>query len=235
MGDKERLVLYVSEETADAFRDQVASMYGKVDGNQSQAGETAIREWLDKDRAARIESKLDDVLARLDETPDERERDSAVSSAGGKRVQKRHNSIANDLPEKTWVSEDVVTRCIAEHAGDSADTLRKYKRRLKQYGDLIELPEGVGDPDGDRFATSPEVWAIRAENDRDIRPTHINHVIGDLEPALGEGWYLDALPDEFIRHRDLCYDQIPGLSSLDYQEDHGLVNGNHPEREVTND
>lgn len=230
MGEKERLVFYVNEETAEAFRAQVAEMYGKADGNLSLAGENALREWTDKDRAARIEDKLDEVLTHLDEKPDERERNRAVSSGDGKRVRNRQNSIADDLPEKQWVGEDVVDRLIAKHAGDSADTLRKYKKRLKQEGDLIELPEGVGDPDGERYATHAMTWALRAENDDRIRPAHIDVMVGELEPALGEGWYLEALPNDYIKHNQLCYDEITGLSSIDYQEANNLTNGQHPEQ-----
>lgn len=229
MGDKERLVFYVNEETAESFRKQVAEMYGKADGNMSLAGENALREWTDKDRAARIEDKLDEVLTHLDEKPDERERNPEVSSEMGPRIQDRYDSIVHDLPEKTWIGDDVVERCIAKHAGDTDDTFRRYKRNLKQHGELIELPEGVDGPDGERYATHPRTWALRAENDDRIKPAHIDAVVGELEPALGEDWYLDALPDDYIKHNQLCYDEIPALSSLDYQEAHNLTNGHHPE------
>jgi len=228
MSDKERVVLYLNEETAEAFRKQVAAMYGKADGNMSLAGENAIREWTDKDRAARIEDKLDTVLAQLDAPECERERNSAVSQEPTTPSDRRHAEMVEMLPDSGWVGEDVVERCIADASGDSRGTLKKYKKRMLRQGDLIKLPDGVAPDEDERYAVSATTWAIRAENDDAITLSHIDTKVGELEPELGEDWYLEALPDPFIENNQLMYDEIQGitLDSEQYINRNGAENGN---------
>jgi len=235
MSDKERLVFYVSEPTAEAFREQVADMYGKADGNMSLAGENAIREWVDNDRAARIEDKLDAVLAELDAPACERERDAAVSGTDADTLpdsptptHKRHVQIVHTLPDDTWIDDDAIDAAIGEVAGDSRGTLKKYRTRLERQGDIIPLPEGVDPGAEERYATSPRVWALRAENDDAITAAHIDAVVGELEDELGEGWYLDALPDAIAENNRLKYDEI---AATDYEPER---NGHHSNGHATN-
>lgn len=219
MGDKERVVLYLSEKTAENFRKKVSEIYGQTDGFMSHAGEQALREWADNDRAARIEKKLDDLLTHVPEEELERERDSTVSNGRKTVSDRRHENMVAELPDDAWVSADIVDSVIGKEAGDTYKTLKKYQNRLERNGDILPSPL----PNEDKFATSPRKWALQVENDDRIDLTTINSEIGRLEEALGEDWYLEALPDDFIQGRELRYDNIPELSSSDYREENNLT------------
>lgn len=90
MTDRVRIVGRIDPEIKKQFQEYVEETLGGKQGDQSRAMERALKEYMDNDRAARIESKVDDVLDQLDEmesTPpprsdesSERERQSTTSS-----------------------------------------------------------------------------------------------------------------------------------------------------------
>ena len=122
---------------------------------QSQLLREAVLEYLDHDRAARIEDevrdisrKLDDVLGQLDSssththtTPS----DSLSTARQMIRTLQRNYSEA--------IKADDVETVIENHAGIDERTIRKYKRLFRSRGLLFEHP-------GDRplWTTETDLW-----------------------------------------------------------------------------
>lgn len=67
MGDRVQLKIWVRERTKELFEKKLVEWNGQVYGHVSEEGENAILEYIDKDRMARVEERLDSIDARLDE------------------------------------------------------------------------------------------------------------------------------------------------------------------------
>jgi hypothetical protein len=115
---------------------------------QSELVRQAIVEYLDQDRAARVESQVRDLQQQMDDLADTLESGAAHThkAEGGmkqgseaterarqivRRIQSNHDDVVND---------DVVTRAIEDTAGVDERTIRKYKRLFRKRGILYEHP-----------------------------------------------------------------------------------------------
>ncbi len=223
----------IDPEIKKQFKEYVQENSTGNKGDYSRLLERALVEYMDNDRGARIESKIDELHEKFDEieapppTPSddesERERQSATSSNdpfGGynTRTEETVAAIAADLEGSNSVNESMLETAIEDNAGASYKTLKKYKRLLKKQGMAIPSPH----VEEDLFYTDTTALVLTCESDETISPHDIDALVGEFADALGEEWYLDALPDDFIAHNELDYDSHPELDSEDYRDRHGL-------------
>lgn len=222
----------IDPEIKQEFKQFVEETTGGNKGDYSRLLERALVEYMDNDRGARIESKVDDVLDRLDEfeappaprseQSSERERQSATSSnptvdSFNSRTDQAVQAIAADLPASTSITESMIETAIEDNAGASYKTVKKYKRLLKKRGEAVPSPV----TQEDKWYTDPTPLALTCENNDNVSPHDIDILIGEYEDALGEQWYLDALPDAFIENnQNLKYDRHPELDSSAYRREH---------------
>lgn len=215
------------------FKEFVEETTGGNKGDYSRLLERALIEYMDNDRSARIESKVDEVLDRLDEFEDtphppsqdslERERQTATSSNPSSdtfntRTEQAIGAIAADLPDGTAISESMIETAIEDNAGASFKTIKKYKRLLKKRGEAIPSPI----TSEEKWYTSQTSLALMCENTDDVTPHDIDVLIGQYEESLGSEWYLEALPNDYMAHTELKYDRHPELDSAPYRNENGL-------------
>lgn len=233
MTDRVRIVGRIDPEIKKQFQEYVEETLGGKQGDQSRAMERALKEYMDNDRAARIESKVDDVLDQLDEmesTPpprsdesSERERQSTTSSNDpfsgfNNRTEEAVAAITADLPESTSITESMLETAIEDNAGASYKTIKKYKRLLRKRGLAIPSPL----PEEDKWYTDQTPLVLACETNEQVTPHNIDVLVGEYEDVLDEQWYLEALPNDYMAHNELKYDQHPGLDSSIYRDRHGL-------------
>lgn len=224
----------IDPDIKEQFKEYVRENTGGNKGDYSRLLERALVEYMDNDRGARIESKIDDVLDKLDEfeptppTPSEekseRERESATPSndplAGfNERTKSSITAIANDLPDDAKIKEYALETAIEKNAGTSPKTIKKYKNLLKKTG--LAMPNPL--PDEDLIYTGATRLALACENNDKITPAHIDSIVGQYADALGDNWYLDALPDDYVTTSELKYDRVPGFDSSEYRNRHGIT------------
>ena len=217
MSDKERISLYVSKKSANVFRDAVREKYGKVDGNMSKAGESAIIEWSDNDRAARNEDKLDEVHALVSQLVAEREKESNGSGGGDISAREKREKIIERLQSgNTWVDRSTVNRVIRVVADIHADkSVKQHFQRLKDEGSLLAHPTKDGE-----WTHSRRALVMYCESANDVDLDFIDHMVGEHEPILGDDWYVESVPDSFMHGTLLKYDKaVEAVSdSHDYRE-----------------
>jgi hypothetical protein len=223
----------IDPEIKQDFKQYVEETTGGNQGDYSRLLERALVEYMDNDRGARIESKVDDVLDKLDEFADtptprseeslERERQSATSSnppidSFNTRTEQAVQAISADMPNESSITESMVETAIEDNAGASYKTVKKYKRLLRKHGHAIPSPI-TGE---DKWYTSVTPLALTCENNDKVTPHDIDELIGEYQDTMGEQWYLEALPDNFITNKDLKYDRHPNLDSSAYISEHDL-------------
>lgn len=224
----------IDPEIKKQFKEYVQENSSGNKGDYSRLLERALVEYMDNDRGARIESKIDELHEKFDELEAppptrsddelERERQSATSSndsVGGfnTRTEETVAAIAADLQGSNSVNESILETAIEDNAGASYKTLKKYKRLLRKRGLAIPSPH----VDEDVFYVDPTPLALTCENDEKISPHDIDQLVGEYADALGEDWYLEALPDAYIADNELDYDKYPDLDSAEYRDQHGLT------------
>lgn len=210
------------------FREFVKERKGRIHGELGREVEKAMIEYMDNDRAARVESKLDQIEENLpgqvaeavSQELAEREKrkpsnNKSNTSAPGSQTTRRLELIANDLPADTSVSEAMLETPIEAHGGSSPKTVAKYKRLLTKRGHIFEHPA-----EPEQYVTSARSFALICETTDLVKARHLDTIIGEYTDVLGGGWYLDALPNSFIEGDELKYDQI--ADSRAYREKHGL-------------
>lgn len=232
MGERRPLNARVDEEVIDDFREFTEESTGQIRGEMGRLVERALIEYMDNDRAARIERKVDDLHELMEDTLSERDLDretkSGTSSNAGsedtspsasinQRTRDSLNAIVAEIPENTVVSESLLESAIENHAGHSYKTLERYKSLLQNRGHILEHPTEPSE-----FATSQRTFALICENNDKVTPPQLRDIIADRMELLGEEWYLEALPNELMKNnQQLKVDRV--MDTQPYREDHGLL------------
>lgn len=127
---------------------------GKKRGSVPKHLENAIREYLDKDRTARIESKLDEVLTHVREDGDSHTHKHGRPESRGSETVEKARQIADRLytNHDEVMNDAEVTRAIEDIAGADDRTVAKYKKQLRRRDLLFEHP---GSP---LWTTDTEQW-----------------------------------------------------------------------------
>lgn len=233
MSDRVVVGCRVDEDVLDNFRTFTEENNGHIRGEMGRNLEKAMIEYMDNDRAARIERKVDElhemVGGSLSEESLDGETNSATSSNGqsndstassiNQRTKDSLTKIRNEIPENTVISESLLETAIENHAGHAYKTLERYKTLLKNRGHILEHPVKPNE-----YATSQKTFAIICENSDKVTLPMLRDMIADRMDLLGEEWYLESLPPELMKNNhELKVDQV--MDTHAYRQDNGLLDG----------
>lgn len=143
------------------------------DMSRSQIVEEAVIEFADHDRSARIESKVDEILDRLDEggvpsreSTSKKEKSSSDSDSG--KIQKRpdeiHEALMENVGDADVITKDDIHEAIADWWGDDTPHMRekytpKVAGKLEAEGWHAVNNEGLWCRDEETFHEELErVW-----------------------------------------------------------------------------
>lgn len=162
----------VDREVWELFQSFVIETHGQKYGNLGREAENALSEYMDRDRFARVEERLESIEAR-------------IASMGGSHTHKRTETvekaekIAEELGElgQIVIPQDKVHRAIENVAGADDRTVRKYEKQLKRHGFAYEHPAETDRP---AWTLEREQWITWAENHIDNNPTA--HILDVIEP-----------------------------------------------------
>jgi hypothetical protein len=163
MPDRVPWTIRVDEETRARFKEQIDDWDGENPGHYGYHVEQAMKEYMDRDRYARIEDKLDSVLGHVSDGGGSRTHTTGASDSVEtardiyRRVADNHGLVVND---------DDLTRAIEDHAGADPRTVEKYKGILKRRGLIYEHPN-----DSPVWTTDRDKWVSWVENHVDNDPT----------------------------------------------------------------
>jgi len=149
---------YLTDEEA-ARLSEWADEVGK---SESHLLREAIQEYLDHDRAARVEERLDRIEGKIDDlapaadaTTTHTHKPESGMKQGSPAIEKAREIVRRlqretDNPDGV-VQQKAVERAIEDIAGVDPRTLNKYKRIFRRRGLLFEHPG------------EPEIWTLQSE------------------------------------------------------------------------
>jgi len=187
MTDREPRTVRIDPDVWDEFVEFVVETEGQKRGYTGQHVENALSEYVDRDRYARIEEQVEenaDLLAEIrglvsDESGEH-------THKGPTTVRERAERIAADLQsaDSHIITTGDVEQAIREHAGSSDRTFDKYKRELKQLGELYENPHH----DSEAWTVDRMLWVRWATDYVDNVPdAHYLDLIDDY-PMDSNDW-----------------------------------------------
>lgn len=179
MVHRETRSVRVDPEVWSAFISWVEDKEGQKHGEIGRHVETALQEYTDHGRIARLEEKVDTLLARSNPEPASHTHKQSASETVTKA-----RDIFERLTENhgTIIKDDDVKRAVEDIAGGDPRTVDKYRDILKRRDLLFEHPSGqpVWTTERDRYIE----WA---ENYIDNNPTVETHdVIEDYSLSTRE-------------------------------------------------
>ena len=183
MPDREPHSIRLDPDLYHEFVEWVEDTEGKKRGEIGRHVENALKEYIDHGREARIEEKVDKVLAHVSEQPTTHTHKQRGSETVEKvrRIQQRLTSNHG-----TIIKAPDVDRAIEDIAGADDRTLAKYKRMLKRRSLLFAHPgdSGVWTPEQER-------WVKWCEDKIDNEPELGVHDLTD-EYAIEYDEYLNT-------------------------------------------
>lgn len=134
MTGREPRTVRVDPEKWSAFVEQVIEWEGQKSGELGRHVENALSEYVDNDRLARVERKLDALLEDSNATHTHTPRDTSV----------KLNRIADRINggDRVVIPDDAIVRAIEDIAGVDDRTVKKYRQQLKRRGLAWEHPTG---------------------------------------------------------------------------------------------
>ena len=194
MGERVTVSVKIDKEVAEDMRKFTIEKTGKKRGELGRMYERACIEYMDNDRYERIEAgqeetheMLQSVLATLADTDSTHTHTADVSPT---TVGEKRDLIAaklNDRDAPVMPERDVID-AIDEVAGGDDRTVRKYKEKLRQSGEVMDHPSS----DSTAWTTDAEQFASWALAEFESRPDASIREI--LEPyAMDPNEYEDLL------------------------------------------
>lgn len=216
MGDRVPLNVRVDEETKEKLREFTHDKTGQIRGEMGRLTDTALNEYMDRDRYARMEERLGDledliqneVLPRLpDEELHTHTKHYGEFESLDPQVREGVTATLDNLSEGEVRPSDVKQAVYS--AGRTDDrTVRRYREILESRGILLPHP---------RKPNRDDVWihgatkfALICEANDEVGPAHLDALLGKLEEEgrFSTKSYRDALPDEYAEDRPLKIDEI---------------------------
>lgn len=155
MSDRRPVTVRVDRELWARFEKFVAETEDETRGAKPKHLEHALRAYLDEDREARIEDKVDDILTHLRENSGNTHTHArtGASETVEKTREIAERIIQNHANEVGVVARPDVERAIKDIGGGDPRTVNKYEIELKQRGLLYEHPgdSGVWTADFEEF------------------------------------------------------------------------------------
>jgi hypothetical protein len=132
----------------DAEKSQLSQFVQDSEKTQSEVVRRAILEYLDHDRAARVESevrdlhdKVDRVLDTLDSGDSHTHMNQPPMNQGSTAVERARDMVRRiQGNHEMIIKDDDVERVIEDNAGADDRTIRKYKQLFRKRGLLFEHP-----------------------------------------------------------------------------------------------
>jgi len=178
----------IDPEVREEFTKFVVRTEGQKRGEISQHVENALSEYVDHDRASRIEErqrsmdeKLDTLLNAVSET------DDTHTHTGPTTVLETVGLIVTDLQslDRIVIREETIEDAIRERAGSDDRTLRQYKRELKREGECWENPHD----ESAVWTIDRAQWAQWAEDYINAIPDADVHDVTDGYPVDTDGFF----------------------------------------------
>lgn len=143
----------------DQEKAQLNEYVGNSEKTQSEVVRRAIMEYLDRDRAARLESEVRDLHEKVDRVVDTLDSDNSHTHTEQPSMNQGSTAVerARDMVQRLQqnhepvIKNDDVERAIEDIAGADNRTIRKYKQLFRKRGLLFEHP-------GER-----PVWTVESE------------------------------------------------------------------------
>jgi len=125
-----------------AEKKQLKEWAAETDQSLSSLVRQAVLEYTDRDRAARIEDKLDRVLDSLDAGDTHTQTRPSTPGTQGSQTVERTREIADRIYDNhaEIISESDVERAITDIAGGDPRTVKKYKDELRERSLLYRHP-----------------------------------------------------------------------------------------------
>jgi len=187
---------YLSDEEMRQFNEWAEA----TDKTRSELLRQAVLQYLDQDRAARLESELtemkqqlNEIQATLGDQPTHTHKPSGHVTAQGSRSVEKAREILMRIRENHGevIKTDDVERAIEDIAGADDRTLKKYKRLFRKRGSLFEHP-------GERpvWTTEPNMWLDWLESFATLETTDevrkaVEPYPADFEKAVNGGYGIE--------------------------------------------
>lgn len=154
----------------DSEKRQLADFMHGLDKSKAEVLRTALMEYIDRDKATRIEHKIDDLHDKIDAMAGESENSDSHTHTSGSasKTVTRMRKIAERVYDNHGdvIKTADVERAIEDIAGGDSRTTDKYKTMLKQRGLLYEHPA-----DSVVWTPDRETWEKWAESYVDTTPS----------------------------------------------------------------
>jgi hypothetical protein len=172
MSDRELRSVRVDPDVWSEFREQIDEWDGENPGHVGYHVEQALQEYIDTDRYARIEDKVDSVLAHVSDGGGAHTHTTTQASETVERARQIYRRLADN--HGLVVKDGDVIRAVEDIAGADDRTVQKYKEVLKRRSLLFEHPA-----DSAVWTTDREKWVRWTENHVDNNPTLTVHDVID--------------------------------------------------------
>lgn len=141
MADRQPHSIRLDPDLYHEFVEWVEETEGKKHGELGRHVENALSEYIDNDRTARIEKKVDQVLTHLSEQPT-----THTHKQRGSETVEKVRAIYRRLTDNHGqvIPTPDVHRAIEDIAGGDDRTIAKYERMLKRRSLLFEHPGDSG-------------------------------------------------------------------------------------------
>lgn len=143
MGERKPMTVKVDEDVKDAFESFVIETRGQKYGEMGRMVESALKEYMDNDRLARVEAQLDEIQAHLQSEKDQSEKHP------GNSVREREDAAIRMLvtPERKQVHRNDLEEAIKAQDLTTKQTIKKYMKNI------TDRPVFTSGP-------SPSVWEV---------------------------------------------------------------------------
>lgn len=237
-GENRQLGWRVDEQVAVGFEEFVRKKHGSKNGNLGRELEKAMKSWssgTDVDaverRLASMEDQIDAMADTLSRFNRERENESSSASGGSynARTERKVDGIEEELPNGADVSNDIVEHVIEENAGTARKTVKKYKKLLRNRGIAFPDPvlqSDVEDLEPEKWVVGAQKFAMRLESRDEFTSEDVDSVLGFYDQYLGDDWYLDALPNDWLDSHETKLEKTSDSAKsrvMDYRRIHGLL------------
>lgn len=127
MAERVAMTAKVDEDVKERFTEFVIETKGQKYGEMGRMLENAMKEYMDNDRLARVESQLDEIQAQLESEKTERKNTHA-----GRSVRDREDAIITELigPETKQVHRNDLEKVIRQHDLTADKTIKKYIQNI---------------------------------------------------------------------------------------------------------
>ncbi len=150
MSDREQFNVRIDGSVADRFRSFAREHRDGRPGALGRETENALREYMDNDRAARIEANLNILLEEIQEVKTLLDQEGSVHTQTStdsdrtpetiRKLNRITGRIQDEFDSGAVVKEEFLERSIKHVAGANPQTIRRYKSELKAEGYAYEHP-----------------------------------------------------------------------------------------------